>query len=181
MHRQNREAKVVYTDTDRLVLTYERALLADNDNTEVVHADHLDPRRLLTREGVRSALDLTRPVAVLMTGGVQHEPDDRLTEALARYRELLPRGSALALSCWSPPPHHAGASILTRAIQRTWEARCHRPVRCRTETDLRRLFTGLDLLEPGLARLGDWWPDGPALRAPQPAQQFAFGGVGIKR
>jgi len=180
--RQNREAKVVYTDTDRLVVTYGRALLDDNDNTDVVHADHLDPHRLLTHEAVRSALDLSRPVALLMTAGVHHEPhDEHLATALAGYRELLPPGSALALSCWSHPDTPGGHRALARKIEHTWESLCHRPIRVRTDTDVRRFFTGLDLLEPGVARLDEWWPDGPVLRKPLPAQHLAFGGVGVKR
>lgn len=177
--RENPDAKVIYTDTDSLVLSYERALLDDNENTAVVRADHLEPWHLLGQETVCTAFDLTRPVAVLLTTGVQHEPDDaRLAAALAGYRALLPPGSVLALSCWAEP---TGAGFTPRAIERTWESRCHRPVRCRTETVVERLFTGFDLLDPGLVRLQDWWPDGPALRAPRPAQRLAVGGVGMKR
>lgn len=102
--RENPDAKVIYTDTDSLVLSYERALLDDNDNTAVVRADHLEPWHLLGHETVSTAFDLTRPVAVLLTTGVQHEPDDaRLVAALVGYRALLPPGSVLALSCWAEP------------------------------------------------------------------------------
>jgi hypothetical protein len=91
--------KVIYVETDNLVLSYERAVLDENDRTEVVQADHLDPGGLLSHETVSSALDLTRPVAVLLTTGVQHEPDDdRLTSALTAYRTLLAPGSVLALN-----------------------------------------------------------------------------------
>ncbi|WP_328457679.1 MULTISPECIES: SAM-dependent methyltransferase [unclassified Amycolatopsis] len=179
--RQNPDAKVIYTDTDRLVLSYERALLDENDNTAVVHADHLEPGHLLGHETVCTAFDLARPVAVLMTTGVQHEPDDaRLAAAVAGYRALLPPGSVLALSCWSLP-ESVGTGPAARTIERTWESRCRRAVRCRTETGVERLFAGFDLLDPGLVRLQDWWPDGPALRVPRPAQRLAVGGVGIKR
>ncbi|MEA5365390.1 SAM-dependent methyltransferase [Amycolatopsis sp., V23-08] len=173
--RHNPDAKVVYTGTDNLVLSYERALLDDNDTVHVVHADGLDPHALLAHETVSSALDPAQPVAVLLTTGVQDEPDDdRLAAALSGYRALLPPGSALALSCWAPP------SKPGRAIERTWAARCHREIRCRTENAVERLFTGFDLLDPGLVRLADWWPDGPLLHTPPPAHQFALGGVGIK-
>ncbi|MBE8523078.1 SAM-dependent methyltransferase [Amycolatopsis sp. H6(2020)] len=128
----------MYTDTD--ALGCQRALLHDNDNTAVVHADHLQPHRLLTHETVCSALDLTRPVAVLITTGVQDEPDDRrLAAALAGYRVLLPRGSALALSCWSPPAESHGTDFLIRAIERTWESRCFQAIHCRTAIDIQRL------------------------------------------
>ncbi|WIX98226.1 SAM-dependent methyltransferase [Amycolatopsis mongoliensis] len=180
--RRNPEAKVIYAETDDLVLSYGRALLDENDYTEVVRADHLDPGGLLSHETVCSALDLTRPVALLLTTGVQHEPDDdRLTAALDSYRALMAPGSVLALSCWSSLDKPAETSSLTGAIERMWKHRCHRAVRCRTETDVRRLFAGYDLLDPGLVPLTDWWPDGPLLRTPPPAHRLALGGVGIKR
>ncbi|MFG1642515.1 SAM-dependent methyltransferase [Amycolatopsis sp. NPDC049252] len=179
--RENPEAKVVYTGTDSLVLSYERALLDVNDNVHVVHADGLDPHGLLAHETVCATLDPAQPVAVLLTTGVQDEPDDdRLAAALAGYRALLPAGSALALSCWAPPGEPGEATVLSGAIERTWAARCHRKIHCRTENAVERLFAGFDLLDPGLVRLTDWWPDGPLLRTPPPAHQFALGGVGIK-
>jgi len=179
--RQNREAKVVYVDSDRLVVAYGRALLDDNDNTEVVLADYLDPVQLLNHEQVQEGLDLTRPVVLLLTSGVQHEPlDVRLAQALAGYRELLPPGSAIALSNWSPPDDLDGHDSLARAIEDVWNSRCHGEVRCRDDTEIRPLFDGFDLLEPGLTRLDSWWPTGPVLHAPPPAQRFALGGVGIK-
>jgi hypothetical protein len=180
--RENSEAKVIYAETDSLVLSYARALIDENEYTKVVHADHLDPRGLFSHETVCSALNLSRPVAVLLTTGVQHEPDDdHLTAALEGYRALLPRGSVLALSCWSPTGESAETGLLTGAIERMWESRCHRAVRCRSHGDVRRLFAGYELLDPGLVTLTDWWPDGPLLQTPPPAHRLAIGGVGIRR
>lgn len=155
--RQNTEAKIIYAETDRLVLSYQRALIDENDYTKVVQADSLDPWGLLNNETVYSAVNLSRPVAVLLITGVQHEPDDgRLTAALEGYRALLPRGSVLALSCWSPTDEPAQTPVLTDAIERTWESRCNQAVRCRSRRDVRRLFAGYDLLDPGLVTLTEW-------------------------
>jgi hypothetical protein len=175
--RYNRDAKVVYTNTDPLLLSYARALLDDNDATHIVRGDHLDPHQLLDSEQLWSALDLRRPVAVLMTRGVQHELDDhRLSAALAGYRTLLAPGSVLALSGWVEPADDRG---LSRTIEQLWHTHSGRRVHCRTVSELQRLFDGYDLLAPGLAPVDSWWPDGPRLHAPGLALRLGYGGVGI--
>ncbi|MEU0795811.1 SAM-dependent methyltransferase [Amycolatopsis sp. NPDC005961] len=175
--RHNRDATVAYTDTDPLLLSYGRALLEDNDATHIVSGDHLDPHRLLDHEQLWSVLDLRRPVAVLMTRGVQHELDDhRLSAALTGYRSLLAPGSALALSGWIEPVDDPD---LARSVEQVWHIHSGRRLRCRTGSELRRLFDGYDLLDPGLAPVQSWWPDGPLLRAPGKALKLGCGGVGV--
>jgi hypothetical protein len=175
--RYNRDAKVVYVNTNPLLLSYARALLDDNDATHIVHGDHLDPHRLLDSEQLCSALDLRRPVAVLLTRGVQCELDDhRLSAALAGYRSLLAPGSVLALSGWAEPADDRG---LPRTIEQTWQVHSGRRVRCRTVGELQRLFDGYGLVDPRLTPVQDWWPDGPRLHPPGMAMRLGYGGVGI--
>ena len=177
--RYNRDAKVVYTNTDPLLLSYARALLDDNDATHIVCGDHLDPHRLLDSEELCSSLDLRRPVAVLMARGIQHELDDhRLSAAITGYRTLLAPGSVLALSGWTVPDNdHA----LPQAIEQLWHAHSGLRVRCRAVPELQRLFDGYDLLDPGVTAVQDWWPDGPRLHTPGMALRLGYGGVGTTR
>ncbi|MGH3795065.1 MAG: SAM-dependent methyltransferase [Pseudonocardiaceae bacterium] len=42
------------------------------------------------------------------------------------------------------------------------------------------MLPGLELVEPGLARCADWWPDGPQLTPLAPAQHCIVGAVGRK-
>lgn len=178
VQRFNGDAKVVYTNSDPLLLSYARALVDDNDNTHVLWAEHLDPLRVLTDAAVHAAFDLARPVAVLLTRGIQHDPDDRkLAAALADYSDLLPTGSALALSCWARP---ASDDDLCGTLEQMWQSLCDSDIRSRTTEGIQRLFTGFDLVDPGLTDLQNWWPDGPRLRPLQPVQHLARGGVGIK-
>ncbi|HEY2192632.1 MAG TPA: hypothetical protein VGH76_10075 [Actinomycetospora sp.] len=37
----------------------------------------------------------------------------------------------------------------------------------------------LELVDPGLVLLSDWWPDGPRLRPLVPAQRCALGAVAV--
>ncbi|MGW4650926.1 SAM-dependent methyltransferase, partial [Kitasatospora sp. NPDC004289] len=65
VQRVDPEARVVYVDNDPMVLAHGRALLAGNERVAVVEADIFEPEALLSDEAVRSALDWTRPVALL--------------------------------------------------------------------------------------------------------------------
>ena len=50
----------------------------------------------------------------------------------------------------------------------------------RTHAELLELFDGLELIEPGLVRCADWWPDGPQLKPLNPVQHCIAGGVARK-
>jgi hypothetical protein len=42
------------------------------------------------------------------------------------------------------------------------------------------MLAGLELVEPGLVRCADWWPDGPQLKPLEPERRCTLGGVGRK-
>lgn len=114
---------------------------------------------------------------MLLTHGVQHEFDDhRLGAALAGYRTLLAPGSALALSGWATP---ADGDPLPRTVEQIWHTHSGRRIRCHSLSGLRRLFTGFDLLDPGLTPVSNWWPDGPRLHTAGAALRLGYSGVGI--
>jgi hypothetical protein len=50
----------------------------------------------------------------------------------------------------------------------------------RTRTEIEGMFPGLELVEPGLTRCVDWWPDGPRSKPLDPAQHCIVGAVGRK-
>jgi hypothetical protein len=50
----------------------------------------------------------------------------------------------------------------------------------RTHAEVLALFDGLELVEPGLVPLADWWPDGPRRDPLEPVRRLAFGGVARK-
>ncbi|MEU5849150.1 SAM-dependent methyltransferase, partial [Saccharopolyspora shandongensis] len=50
----------------------------------------------------------------------------------------------------------------------------------RTREEIQPYFDGLEMVEPGLAYLHDWWPDGPRLRPVTDAEPLIVGGVGRK-
>jgi hypothetical protein len=50
----------------------------------------------------------------------------------------------------------------------------------RTRTEIEGMFPGLELVEPGLVRCADWWPDGPRITPLDPVQHCIVGAVGCK-
>jgi hypothetical protein len=177
----NRTARVVYVDNDPLCAAHGRAILAQNAFTHFVCGDLLEQGTLLAHREVLRYLELDRPVGLIVCG-LLHHLHDALDPAgvMREYIERLPRGSYVAIShFWDPagedPELHRLAARLQRALVdgglgSGWY---------RTREQIRAYFCGLELLEPGLVHLDDWWPAGPALQA-RPPEALMLGGLAHK-
>jgi len=92
---------VVYVDNDPIVMSHARALLtsAPEGRTTYIEADLRDYEKILSDEGLRSTLDFSQPVALMLIA-ILHFLDDaddayRLVGQLAG---ALPAGSYLVAS-----------------------------------------------------------------------------------
>ncbi|CAM5594092.1 SAM-dependent methyltransferase [Streptomyces violaceorubidus] len=59
-------ARVVYVDHDPVAVAHSEAVLAVNDDADVVAGDLLKPREILASPQVERLIDLNRPVALLL-------------------------------------------------------------------------------------------------------------------
>jgi S-adenosyl methyltransferase len=176
------DARVVYVDNDPVVLAHGRALLAEDDQTRMVGADIFVPIQVLHHHAVRRFLDLTQPVALYQCGTLHHHPADptgeRCAEIMAEYVDALPSGSYVVLShFFDPEDEH---SPLARRME---EIFLHSPMGSgtfRTRAQIERMLAGLELVEPGVVRCADWWPDGPCVQPMAPVQHCIAGAVGRK-
>ena len=50
----------------------------------------------------------------------------------------------------------------------------------RTRAEIEVMLPGLELVEPGLVRCADWWPDGPRLKPLEPERLCTLAGVARK-
>jgi hypothetical protein len=50
----------------------------------------------------------------------------------------------------------------------------------RTRDQILGMLDGLELVEPGLVLVSDWWPDGPRIKPMADVQRLAVGAVGRK-
>jgi hypothetical protein len=92
----------------------------------------------------------------------------------------LPPGSYVALSHFFDPADGSRYSELARSFEEAARANKLGTGRWRTREELGRFFDGLELVEPGIVVLADWWPDGPRLAPLADVEYICAGGVGRK-
>ena len=97
--RVNSDARVVYVDSDPIVLVHGRALLEDNRRTIVVEGDIREPERILADRQVRGLIDLEQPIAVLCAAILHFVCDDADPAGIVRtFADVMAPGSALVIS-----------------------------------------------------------------------------------
>ncbi|MFC5286371.1 SAM-dependent methyltransferase [Actinokineospora guangxiensis] len=156
------DARVVYVDNDPVVLAHGRALLEENENTRFIDADIFEPENVLENEDVRTHLDLTRPLVLMMVATLHHHNPDESplapAEIMRRYIDAIPSGSYVAFSHFIDPENeHTETAMRIQTI--TMET-IHRGY-FRKRAEIEEMIEGLDLVEPGLVTADDWWPNGP--------------------
>lgn len=174
------EARVVYVDNDPTVVAHGRALLEENELTAFSPGDLTEPRQVLEDAVVRRALDFDRPVALLQVGTLHHYDEGRLSipELMSQYIEALPSGSYVTIAHFLDPEDED--SQLARRMEDVF---VHSPMgtgRFRTRDQILAMLPGLELVQPGLVRCFEWWPDGPQLKPVVAAQRCIAGVVGRK-
>lgn len=178
--RINPETRVVYVDNDPAVVAYGRALLEDNDRTRFIAADLTRPEELLGNAELRSHLDLDRPLGLIQCATLHSAADDVDTHAvMAAYVAALAPGSYVAITHAYDPADGSPASRRAQAIRQQFRGATGRG-RAFTRDQIEALFDGLDLLEPGVVPVTDWWPEGPRLTPRSEIEGLLLGGVGRK-
>jgi len=172
--RQVPEARVLYVDHDAVAVVHSELLLKDNPNAAVLHADLLRPEDILDSPELGGLIDLSQPVGVLMLAVLHFIPEQaRPEEIIGRFRERVAPGSFLVIS-------HASGE--TRPVQAGEVAGLYRSaadkVSLRTRDRVRELFTGWDLVDPGVVWVPQWHPNWPDEVGPDPASIGVSAGVG---
>ncbi|MFF3159088.1 SAM-dependent methyltransferase [Streptomyces sp. NPDC057910] len=168
-------APIVYVDHDPRVWAHARCTLEDGPGAVAVDADILAMEQLLADRIVRSAFDMTQPVAVLLHDVLPWCPDDgAVHQALGVLRAWMPPGSTLSLTHltghWEPDAMEAAAAVYTR------HGLGCRP---RSEREIAELFGDFVQQGTGLTAVSHWPEDGPYRTAPG-ARSAAFAGVAVK-
>jgi SAM-dependent methyltransferase len=147
-------ARVVYVDHDPVAVAHGRALLAGDDRAATVIGDIRDPARVLEDGFATGLLEPSRPVGVLMIALLHFVfDDDRPREIIAGYLDAFAAGSHLAVTHGS-----ADTDQSVRDAARVYD-RSRSPMRLRTAAEVRALFDGLTLLDPGVVAIPRWHPD----------------------
>jgi hypothetical protein len=129
---------------------------------------------------VAKYIDFEQPVALYQVGTMRYVSDERdPVGIMAGYIGALPPGSYLALAhLLDPGPEHElyELAMKVRQVAREYGMGSF----SRSREAILAMLGGLELLEPGLVPLADWWPDGPRRRPLTPMQRLALGAVGRK-
>ncbi|GGX72950.1 SAM-dependent methyltransferase [Streptomyces minutiscleroticus] len=172
------DSRVVYVDNDPIVLTLSQGLLSSTPEgrTAYVEADMRDPGAILDAPELRGTLDLTRPVALTVIAIVHFVLDeDDAVGIVERLLEPLPSGSYLAMSIGTADfaPDEVGR------VAREYAAR-GMPMRLRTREEAAEFFTGLDLVDPGIAQVHRWRPDATSTEGVKDEDIAMYGAVARK-
>ena len=149
------ESRIVYVDNDPLVLAHARALLTSTPEgaTDYIDADAREPEAILARAA--ATLDLDKPVGLMLIGVLGHIEDDDEAQSIAqRLMAGLSSGSFLAL--------YDGVDTLSAEFdeaQQEYDDTGAIPYKLRFADQVRAFFDGLEFVEPGLVRCGQWRPD----------------------
>jgi S-adenosyl methyltransferase len=159
------ECRIVYVDSDPVVLAHARALTTSTPGgaTSVIDADFRDPDVIVA--DARSLLDFSQPVAVLLLFMLAHVEDITAASAIVTaLADGMPPGSYIAVD-------HM-ASDLDPALPeafRQWNKMATQSITIRSRSEVASLVAGLDLVPPGLVPINEWRPapdDPPAAVVP---------------
>ncbi len=172
------ESRVVYVDNDPVAVAHSRAVLQDDDGTDVVSADFRSPRDILESPEVERLLEPGRPVALMLVALLHFIEDrDEPWKTVAELRDALPAGSMLVLT------HASGDGEFKVADRGEGAANVYRrigsPLLMRSRGEVERFFDGWDTVDPGVVAMPRWRPDGPTDQE-DPVVFSGFGGVGRK-
>lgn len=159
------DGRVVYVDIDPSVVARATGLLADVPGAVAIQGDIRQPDAILNHPQTRELIDFSKPVGLLMVAVLHFVSDDEDPwHLVGRYLEALPSGSYLALSHSSI----AGkVSDATRQEGRHIYSVVQNPPTDRSQTEIERFFTGLEILppyegaEPTITYLGLWGAEDP--------------------
>jgi hypothetical protein len=168
--------RVIYVDNDPVVLAHARALLATDETTIVVDGDLRAPERILADPQVRGHFDWDQPTGLILCGILHHILDsERPAELVAALCRGLAPGSYVFI-------HHlldAGDPAIAD-VQEAMQRSLGRG-QFRTFEQIRELFDGLELVEPGLVLVPRWRPDeGTPSVEDYPVLRLACAGVARK-
>jgi hypothetical protein len=149
---------VAYVDNDPMVLVHSRALMAaaGRGRTGIVQGDLRDPDAILRHPDVQAAVDLERPVALMLVAVLHFIADeDDPAGIIARLRSALAPGSLLVLSHGTYDEDQlAVLEAMTGAYNKSSTT-----VHVRRPSEVAAFFAGFDLVEPGIVQVSDWRPD----------------------
>lgn len=161
--------RVVYADSDPVVLSHARALLS-GDRVAVASGDLREPAGVTGSAAVRELIRPGEPTAVILAM-VLHFIDAGTARRVTRELvDWLAPGSYLVISTASADEAVASDMQSEYTASSTWN---------HSREVIGSFFAGTELVAPGLADAGEWLP-GAAATTPRPKSIRVIAGIGRK-
>lgn len=188
------DTRVVYVDNEPIAVAHAEVLLSkagDANRHAVIEADLRAPDVLWEQAIATELLDPSEPVALLLIAVLHvHQPGadgttDIGAESVARFRELLPAGSYLAVSHITDdgvPPELDDKLV---ELKRMYDTSSSSDVIWRPRAGIEAMLGDFEPVEPGWTWTTEWRPEetGPQatlIRFPTPSHAAIWSGVGQK-
>ena len=165
-------SRVVCVDHDPVVCTHARALLGDTGDVAVVEASMERPEEVLGDSALRDLIDFSEPIATLFFSVLHFAIDAE--PIVAAFRDMMAPGSYLALSHGVPSQVPGGTSSAAE-VKQVYGGSNSPGGAFRTEAEILELFSGFELVKPGLVPVADWRS---GTSAPAAGRTWLLGGVG---
>ena len=169
------ESRVVYVDSDPLVIAHARELLTSGPQgaTGYVEGDFRKPAEIL--EAASAILDLSRPVAVMLLGVLGHFGNDEEVAFVIRHlmRAVAP-GSYLVIA------HGSATSPGLVAAAEQYAASGAEMYHLCEPAQLERFFDGLELVPPGIVAVPQWHPGAAGPEGAGGPEAYSYGAAGRK-
>ena len=144
----NPDARVVYVDSDPVVVAHARALLATVPGIYAVAADITRPDEVVAHPAVGAAVDWAEPVAVVLAAILHFRDAATAGRLVAGYADAACAGSYLAISVFSGQDDDMEEG--------SREAYTAAPFWVHSSTDMSRWLDGLEVLPPGICEARRW-------------------------
>jgi SAM-dependent methyltransferase len=147
--------RAVYVDSDPMVLSHARALLAGDRSgpTSYTEADIRDVEAVLSAAG--QTLDLAQPVAVILVSVLHLIPDTEDPQAIVRrLMAATAAGSHLVIVHPSSDLRPEASARMSQALNQAMAQRRQ----YRSKAEVSDFFAGLELVEPGVVPVPQWRP-----------------------
>lgn len=149
--------RVLYVDNDPAVKVHGGEILLADDSADIriVIEDVRNADRVLAHPDTRDLIDFTEPVGLLMVA-VLHFCADDPQDIVDTYLAALPTGSYFALSHLTVDPERSREQ---GDMEESYD-QATAPMIFREPAEIEKLFTGLEVMAPGIVPVGRWHADG---------------------
>jgi S-adenosyl methyltransferase len=178
VHLVATDARVVYVEIDPAVASEGREIIADDPRVSYLCADLCDPEKVLESPEIRSTLDLSEPVALLVLDVLHFVPDSAEPyKVLATYMDALAPGSHLGLS------HTCRDPFMLAAVGLFGSMYGDQPLPTftfRYPEQVVQFFDGMEVRPPGVVPIPLWEPDPDQIQDRNPENFQGCGGLARK-